>query len=167
MKRLNYLIIAGISIAALTAGCVQKPANNEAEEATASVQAEEASQTRVVRERQAERSQPAPTATETQRPSLTDPARQLPRLQGELDSDGYGLNMIIDGSSPDAFLQSLEIIASDSSRQQFQTFQSSLQYLQAYSMDGGNLATFYQTLDGRTAEEVIEMAANRRVRRSR
>lgn len=163
MKYLIFLITAS----ALIVGCVQKPANNENGEAAAATQTEESSQTRVVRERQVERSDPATVTSARRTTSLTDPARQLPQLQGELESPGNGLNMIIDGSSPDAFLQSLEIIASDSSEQQFQTFHSSLQYLQAYSMDGGNLTAFYETLDGRTAEEVIELAANRRARRGR
>lgn len=163
---MKYLI-ALLAVSSMMVGCTQHSDNDENSEAAATVQQEEAP-ARVVRERQPERStQQTTSQSERQLPSLTDPARNLPQLRGQLDSPGDGLEMIIDGSSPDAFLQSLEIIAGETSEQQYQTFHSSMLYLRVSSLDRSEMADFYQTLDGRTAEEVIEMAARLRVRRGR
>ena len=159
MKYLMFLMIASATMV----GCVEKPANKESDEATATTQTEEASQARVVRERQAERSQPP--APERRLASLTDPAVQLPQLSGELSSEGYGLEMLIDGSSPDAFLASLEMIASETSPEQFQQLTSALRYLQAYMLGPRNLSEFYQRLDAMTGQEVIELARQQRQRR--
>ena len=167
MKHPTHLFILMIT-SVLEIGCSEQSGNSENEDTATTVPIEQASQSRVVRERPAESSPPALERNTDPRPaSLIDPAQQMPQLTGELETDGYGLSMIIDGSSPEAFLQSLEIIASESSTQQYQTFHSSMQYLRTSSLDRSELSSFYQTLDGRTAEEVIELAAIKRVRRGR
>ena len=89
------------------------------------------------------------------------PDRMLPKLEGELTTDGYGMTMIIDGSSPDAFANSLELIAADTSSSQFQDLNSALEYLQFKSMPPGGLPEFYRMFDGLTAEEIIQMAGER------
>jgi len=102
------------------------------------------------------REQPAPVDENEQ--LVAQPDRRLPKLEGELNSDGYGMTMIIDGTSPDAFANSLQLIAADTSSRQFQELNSALQYLQFQSMPPGGLPEFYRRFDGMTAEEVIEMA---------
>jgi len=113
-------------------------------------------------ERQAARprnQQPAPTVADEQEVVRAD--RQLPRLEGKLSSDGYGMSMIIDGSSPEAFASSLQLISSDTSTRQYQQLNSALSYLQVYSMPSGGLPEFYQMFDGLTAEEIVAMAKQR------
>ena len=90
-----------------------------------------------------------------------NPAREIPRLEGELGSEGYGMTMIVDGSSPEAFAESLKIIASDTSPEQYQALDSAIRYMKTYSMGSRDLETFYQSLDGMTAEEIIERAHSR------
>ncbi len=120
------------------------------------------------------------TATETRRevrraddeprseplPRTDDPARDLPRLTGEAEVDGFGLTMIVDGSSPEAFRQSLEIIAEDSTETQYQELDSAIRYLRAYSPEAWEgLSNLYASLDGMTGEEIIEEAARLSERR--
>jgi hypothetical protein len=157
MPRFALIIAAVLTLAA----CQSKPENNGETEAAAVEPARETvTERRVVRER----SEPA--QEETQRPmrDLTDPANTLPQLRGELEQDGYGLEMIIDGSSPAAFQASLELIAAESSAQQYQSFNSALRYLQAYMLGPRNLTEFYQRLDAMTPQEVIELAQQQRRR---
>jgi len=75
--------------------------------------------------------------------------------------------MIIDGSSPEAFRQSVELIAADSSESQYREFNAALRFLRTYTLGARDLEEFYQTLDGMTPEEVVEMVAERRGRRQR
>ncbi len=115
-------------------------------------------------ESRAERTPREPTREVLERNSspAADPARELPSLVGQLDSSGYGMTMMIDGSSPQAFADSLEIIAADTSPEQYQQFDSAVRFLQAYSLGTNNLSDFYRTIDGLTPEEVIEKARNQR-----
>jgi len=101
--------------------------------------------------------------TTSQRRTATgvDPARAIPRLEGELREDGYGLSMYIDGSSPEAFARSLEAIAADSSPDQFQRLDSAIRFLRTYTLDARDLTSFYRSLDGLTAEEVIDRIPER------
>lgn len=92
---------------------------------------------------------------------LNDPSEELPSLRGELQSDGYGLTLIIDGSSPEAFADSLEIIAADTSPQQYQRLDSAIRYLETYALGVNNLTEFYQSIDGQSAQEIIERAQSR------
>lgn len=118
--------------------------------------------------RQREPEPAAPIRDTSTLPPLQDPARQLPSLRGELAEDGWGLDNLIDGSSPAAFAQSLELIASDTSERQYQGFDSSLRFLHAYSLSTRDLPSFYRTLHNLSAKEVIERAGEQqRERRSR
>lgn len=120
----------------------------------------------------AEQPAPARRSVAEQRPARTEqaqastadvnPAREIPRLEGELGSEGYGMTMIIDGSSPEAFAESLKMIASDTSPDQYRMLDSAIRYLQTYAMGTRDLESFYQSLDGMTAEEIIERAQSRR-----
>lgn len=96
-----------------------------------------------------------------------DPARKIPQAQAGLEEgeQGYGLTMIVDGSSPEAFQNSLELIAEDTSPEQYQRLDSALRYLKAYSSAGWDgPASLYQSLDGMTGEEIIERAAEEQQR---
>ncbi len=97
-----------------------------------------------------------------------EPARSVPRMQGSAETDGYGLTMIVDGSSTAAFEQSLELIAEDTTAEQYRQLDAAIRYLRAYSSSAwGDLENLYATLDGKTGEEIIEEATQLRERRSR
>lgn len=125
---------------------------------SAQVVVEEASDeaSSVLRERRTR----AQTATPPPPPTRqADPSVRIPRERGQATREGYGLTFVIDGSSPAAFAESLELIASDSSDEQYQQLDSALRYLQVYSPDGWQgLPEFYMRLNGMTGEEVIERA---------
>ncbi len=158
---MKYIIFA-IAATVMLTGC---PSEEEVEtpEETATEAAPTLSEQRAMRQRR----NPEPPDRSDEPRSLTDPSREIPRLTGELEQDGYGPTMIIDGSSPDSFRQSVELIAADSSEQQYRDFNAALRFLRTYSLGARDLDTFYQTLDGMTPEEVIEMASERRERRQR
>lgn len=149
--------IVMILAVALAAGC-QSNSNSEAEQAQATQQAaEQPTQERQVRQR----SEPAaaPVTREAARPQAgtsIDPANQLPRLRGELSSDGFGLEMPIDGSSPENFLQSLELIAAESSEAQYQRFEQAMVHLRRSEPAYSDLRVMYSSFDGMTPAEVIE-----------
>jgi hypothetical protein len=90
-----------------------------------------------------------------------DAAQDIPDLTGELESEGLGLTMIVDGSSPQAFADSLQMIAADTSAEQYQGLEASLQLLEVYTLDASDLESFYRSLDGMTGEEIIELAQRR------
>jgi hypothetical protein len=114
---------------------------------------------------------------EVRRRSEDDPQRstgtgdevpRLPRLEGAAESDGYGLTMIVDGSSPEAFNESLALIAEDTSQSQYQELESAVRYLRMYSPHGwGGAEALYAALDGMSGEEIIEKANERRAARGR
>ena len=144
-----------ILVLALAVGCSSKP-NSDAEQAEA---AEPTAQQPTTERQVRQRSEPAPVAREAARPEATtgvNPATQLPRLRGELSSDGFGLDMPIDGSSPESFLQSLELIAAESSQEQYQRFEQALVYLRRSEAAYSDLQIMYSSLDGLTPTEVIE-----------
>jgi hypothetical protein len=100
-------------------------------------------------------------------PSAGDAERNIPRIEGSATTEGYGLTMIVDGSSPQAFQQSLELIAQDSTQEQYQRLDSALRYLRAYSPEAWQgTPNLYASLDGMTGEEIIERATNLRRERS-
>lgn len=97
-----------------------------------------------------------------------DPAKDIPRISGQAEEAGYGLTMIVDGSSPKAFQESLEIIASDSTDEQYRSLDSALRYMEMYSPESweGN-AALYESLDGMSGEEIIKRAQELREKRQR
>ena len=158
MKKLIFLLTA----TAMLAGCSSEDEVETAEETVAET-TPTVSEQRVMRQRR----NPEPPSVPEGTQSLTDPARELPRLTGELEQDGYGPTMIIDGSSPEAFRQSVELIAADSSEKQYRDFNAAVRFLRTYTLGARDLEEFYQTLDGMTPEEVIEMVSERRGRSRR
>ncbi|QOC23817.1 hypothetical protein IC757_06750 [Wenzhouxiangella sp. AB-CW3] len=133
----------------------QDEAANEVETAPAAEQTEQQPRREVRRRSEQEPQEPTRTTD-------ADP-RRLPHLQGAAEVDGHGLTMIVDGSSPEAFQQSLELIASDSTDEQYQQLDSAIRDLQMNSPEGwGGAEALFRSLDGMTGEEIIERAAERR-----
>lgn len=113
--------------------------------------------------RSAEREEPA----ELPRRDQTDPEKKIPRIEGEAEEEGYGLTMVVDGSSPQAFQESLELIAMDTTSSQYQQLDSALRYLGTYDSSawGGGMPALYKSLDGMTGEEIIQRAQEMRQQR--
>ena len=97
-----------------------------------------------------------------------DPAKKIPKITAQGEQEGYGLTLIVDGSSPEAFAESLALIASDTSEQQYRQLDSAVRYLQVYSSDGwAGLPGFYERLNGMTGEEIIARANRLKEERGR
>ncbi len=159
----TFLVVAVASSFLIACRSEPEPAPEPATEAESLTQAQPS---REIRRRQPETA--APVRDTSSLPPLLDPSRELPNLRGELAEDGWGLDHLIDGSSPTAFAESLELIASDTSESQYQQFNSALRFLHTYSLGSRDLESFYSSLDNLTAQEVIERAARQQVtRRSR
>ncbi|MCC5866035.1 MAG: hypothetical protein JJU31_13010 [Wenzhouxiangella sp.] len=143
---------------ALLAGCQSKP-NAENEQTAATEQAtEQPARERQVRQR-GEVAAPASEPARTQSPRRSiDPRTELPRLTGELRENGYGLDMFIDGSSPDNFLQSIELIAAETSQEQYQRFQRAIDILHQNQMNFRDLEGLYRQMDGKSAQDIIDEA---------
>ncbi len=104
-----------------------------------------------------------------QRTRTVDPAKDIPRIQPQLQSEegAHGLTMIVDGTSPQAFQESLELIASESTAAQYGELDAALRYLKAYSPEAWRgVENLYKTLDGMTGEEIIDRARQRREERT-
>ncbi len=103
-------------------------------------------------------------------PQLAEPEsspQRVPRLEGSATTDGYGLTMIVDGSSTEAFEQSLELIAEDTTAEQYRQLDAAIRYLRAYSSSAwGGVENLYSSLDGKTGEEIIEQATRLREERA-
>jgi len=164
MEKTVKKTICILSVAFLAAGCgTEEPA--PAEETTQAAQEQPAENEReVVRrsDRQEEQAQPLP------RRDRQDPEKNVPRIEGEAQEEGYGLTMVVDGSSPEAFQESLELIAMDTSQQQYRKLDASLRFLATYDTAAwSGLPNLYKTLDGMTGEEIIERAEEMREERRR
>ena len=116
---------------------------------------------RVIRQR----SESAGEATPTRQVNLE---REIPRLSGQFEEDGMGLSNLVDGSSPEAFAESLERIAAETSPAQYRQLDSALRYLRMYSSAAwGGLPGLYESLDNMSGEEIIQHAARVRSDRGR
>ncbi|TVQ37643.1 MAG: hypothetical protein EA370_06800 [Wenzhouxiangella sp.] len=156
-KRLALILFVSVALAACRSGDNEPEAPVEPETQTMPTR-----EARTVRQREAP--PPVTEVAERPAPATGDPSRQLPRFQGELQSEGFGLSLILDGSSPQAFRDSLELAAQESSSEQLRSLHSSLEYLRMHSLGHPDLASFYRSLDGMTGEEIIRMANERRRR---
>lgn len=108
----------------------------------------------------------APRRTATPEPAATlaeDKAtdfRVVPRLEGQLEEDGLGLEAIIDASSKHAYAESMAWIAEDVSTDQYKRLERSLRYIQTYDTSVlGNEQRFLQFIDGKTGQELIDRAS--------
>jgi len=152
-----------LSLAFVAVGCggQEEPANDEA---TETVQEQPAETQRDVVRREERQSEPQPLP----RRDDQNPEKRIPRMQGEADEEGYGLTMVVDGSSPEAFKQSLELIAMDTSDEQYRQLDSALRFLGTYDTAAWQgLPNLYSALDGLTGEEIIERARKMRDERRR
>ena len=158
MEKTVKKTICILSVAFLAIGCgSEEPA--PAEESTQAAQEQSTDNERdiVRRSDRQEESQPLP------RRDSQDPERKVPRIEGQAQEEGYGLTMVVDGSSPEAFSESLELIAMDTSQEQYQRLDASLRYLATYDTAAwSGLPNLYKTLDGMTGEEIIERAIEMR-----
>lgn len=151
-----------LSVAFLAIGCGsdEQPA---AEESTQAAQEETTDNQREI-VRRSERQQEEP---ESLSRSDEDPEKKIPRVEGEAEEEGYGLTMVVDGSSPEAFQESLELMAMDTSKEQYRQLDSALRFLGTYDTAAWQgLPNLYKTLDGMTGEEIIERARKMREERS-
>lgn len=113
----------------------------------------------------------APKMTQREAPSRTAPTEQvsqteknedfrvMPRLDGALEEDGMGLDVIIDASNKQAYADSLEWISQDASKEQFSRLENSIRYLHMYDSSVlGREAALLDVVDGKTGYEIIERA---------
>ena len=160
MKKISVLLATGAIFSLLmTTGCggdePSEPESQGTEQATAPS-----------RDRTIRRSAPAPERAVLS--SNDDPARKIPKVQGQVDYEGYGLTLMVDGSTPEAFAESLALIASDTNAEQYRQLDSAIRYLQVYSSDGwSGLPGFYERLNGMTGEEIIERSRRLKAERAR
>lgn len=153
-----------LSVAFLAIGCgSDEPA--PADEPTQAAQEQPAGTDREVVRRSERPEEPEPLP----RRDEVDPEKKIPRVEGEAQEEGYGLTMVVDGSSPEAFQESLELIAMDTTQEQYRQLDSALRFLATYDTAAWQgLPNLYETLDGMTGEEIIERAhAMRQDRRNR
>lgn len=88
--------------------------------------------------------------------------RYVPDVEGQLESEGTGLMMIVDGSSAAAFKDSLSLISSDTSAEQYQSLERAIRYLHSYDPRFmGVDARMREGLNGMTGQEIIDLADQR------
>jgi hypothetical protein len=159
----KYTVLS-IAVLALAVGCGQQEEAPQ-EETSRTAQQEEAtaqSGREIRRGDSREEPQPLPRRDEV------DPEKKIPDIEGGAQEDGYGLTMVVDGSSPQAFQESLELIAMDTTSEQYRQLDSALRFLGTYDKNAwSGLPNLYQSLDGLTGEEIIERARELRDSRRR
>lgn len=129
----------------LLAGC----GGDEPAEETA-----ESGETPQMIQREAPRRSPA---AEPEPEKTADDFYVVPRVDGELEQDGLGLETIIDASSKKAFADSLRWIAQDVSAEQYDRLEQSLRYIKAYDSSVlGSEEKFLEVIDGKTGQELID-----------
>lgn len=140
----------------LAVGCGEDEAPPP-EQTTEPAQQDTASNEREIR-RQSE-SEPAAESRELPRRDDEDPAEEIPKMSGRAEESGYGLTMVVNGSSPEAFRESLELISEDATEAQYRQLDSALRFLGTYDPAAwSGLPELYKSLDGMTGEEIIERA---------
>lgn len=151
-------IICILSVAFLAVGCgSEEPPPAEDTSQAAQKQSSDSEREVVRRSDRQEEAQALP------RREQQDPEKKVPRIEGQAKEEGYGLTMIVDGSSPEAFAESLDLIATDTSEKQYRKLDASLRFLATYDTAAwSGLPNLYKTLDGMTGEEIIKRAENMR-----
>jgi len=154
-KSISYILLLVSAASLALTGC-----SNDEEVETGS-----SDDTPQMIERQAPARQ-ASTASESAPTRDKDDFRVMPRIDGSLEDDGMGLETIIDASNKQAYADSLEWIAEDVSKQQFDRLESSIRYIHMYdSSVFGDENKLMSVIDGKTGNEVIEHAKQIRDRR--
>lgn len=109
-----------------------------------------------------ERQRRSESVAESRPSSLDEPVdeRPVPRLRGEIEEgEGYGMTILVDASSPEAFRESLRMIAQDSTDAEYQVLDSSIRFIRLYSPRVMNDPDrLRELLHEQTGEEIIEMA---------
>lgn len=119
--------------------------------------------------------EPAPRMIEREAPRRSEPEpapssepaeedfRVVPDVDGALEEDGMGLDVIIDASSKQAYADSLRWISEDASKDQVQKLESAIRYIHMYDPAVfGNEERMLNVIDGKTGQEVIEYATRLR-----
>lgn len=119
--------------------------------------------------RMIERSAPQRNAEPAAQIAPEEDFRVIPRLEGQLEERGLGMDVIIDASSKRAYGESLRWIAEDVSREQMASLERSIRFIHMYHPAVlGQEARMLSVIDGKTGNEVItmatEVAAKRRSR---
>ncbi|MDT8450206.1 MAG: hypothetical protein RQ847_08515 [Wenzhouxiangellaceae bacterium] len=103
-----------------------------------------------------------PDATPETEPAKDD-FRVVPDVEGALEEEGMGLDVIIDASSKQAYAESLRWIAEDASKDQVQQLEGAIRYIHMYDPSVfGNEERMLKVIDGKTGQEVIEYATRLR-----
>ncbi|MFN2333206.1 MAG: hypothetical protein ABR550_02115 [Wenzhouxiangellaceae bacterium] len=103
-------------------------------------------------------------------PTATGGARYtvVPKLEGELEQAGNGLQLMIDGTSEAAYNQSLEWIAEASSKEQYASLESAIRYISIYDARIlRNKQRMLEVFDGMTGEQIEALAGEIQKTRSR
>lgn len=83
----------------------------------------------------------------------------VPRLEGQLEENGLGLETIIDASSKQAYADSLAWISEDVSAPQYKQLERSLRFIRSYDPSVlGDEQRFLRSIDGKTGQELIDRA---------
>lgn len=101
------------------------------------------------------------TGPETEKlPSGVDSRHQVvPDVDGQLETDGDGLQLFLDGTSDAAFRDTLAQVASGTSEAQYRDLERSIRFLVAYDPAVlGSPQRLRETVDGMTGEDVIARA---------
>lgn len=152
VKKLIFPIAASL----LLFGCGQDEPEAPSEPEAAEQATDQRESRREVRRAEEPSSEPAPDRNE----------KKVPVLEGQAETEGHGLTMIMDGSSPEAFEESLSLVAQDTSKEQYRKLDQAIRHLEVYSSAGwSGKASLYKSLDGMTAEEIIEKAQSEREER--
>lgn len=103
-----------------------------------------------------------------ERASPTDNyARLAPDINAGRTEEGPGLTFMIDGSSVQAYNESMELIASETSQLQYDNLTEAIALLRMMTLSAKTTEEFFKTLDGMTGEEIIAEVERRRGGRNR
>lgn len=159
MKNIVFVTLTALLLAACQPGQdVNEPDDVELE-ATAEVE----QAPKPVRRRYQPRERPDP---EPEPEALTSQRELVPGfIEGRLEQPGPGLSLMIDASSKDAFHQSLELVATETSEEQYVSLASAIRMLEAYDLEASaNPDGLLPVIDGLTGDEIIERAHSMRSR---
>jgi len=152
MKRTHLVGILLVSL--LLLGCSE---DQDADSAQAENESSEISVNRSAPSRTA-RAPAAPAAA----PSVDEPLISAPRLKGQAEtSDGSGMDMIIYASDRREYQESLQLIAEQSTDQQFQQLDAALRYLMINDPSIMNKEQLlFEFVNGKTGTEIMQATAD-------